>query len=91
MQFFAVSTVKCANELAYIDSRRAADNILDFSTVYSKGVYEHPRVEVPQLDREVRAAREKVVGVVGLTLGVGVEEAVHLALVTLHDAVLRPA
>lgn len=74
----------------HIYFRGAADNILDFSPVDSKCVHEHTRIEVPEFDRKVRASGEKVVRVVGLTLRVRVKEAVHLALVTLHDAVLWP-
>ena len=74
----------------HIDVWGAADNILDLPPMDGKGVHEYPRVEVPQFDGEVWTSREEVVCVVGLALGVGIEEAVHLALVTLHDAVLRP-
>ena len=56
----------------------------------SKGVYKYPGVEVPQFDREIGAPREKVVSVVGLALRVRIQKTVHLALVTLHDAVLGP-
>ena len=59
--------------------------------MHGECVHQYPGVEVPELYREVGAAGEQVVGLVGLALRVGVEKTVDLALVTFHDTVLWPA
>ena len=73
-----------------VDFRGAADNILHSPPMNGKVMHQHPGVEVPELDCEVRAPRHQVDLVIGLAVCVGVEQRGHTTLVTFEDAVLGP-
>ncbi len=67
----------------HVNFRRTADDVVHFTTVYSKAMYQFTRVEVPQFDGEVSPPWDQVVSAVGLAVRVWVQEWCHVAMVTL--------
>ena len=66
-----------------IDVGWTADDVLDFTSMYSKGVHEHTGVQAPQLHREICPSRKHIVLAVRLALGTWVQEKGHRATMTL--------
>lgn len=74
-----------------IDIWGTADYVLDFASMNSKGVDQHSRKQVPELDSEICSTGQHVVSVVRLAVSAGVEQGRDWPMVAQQNAVLWPA